>query len=298
MRSMTGYGEAAAQGAGCALRVRVRTVNARGLDVRLHLPSAWDTFAADMTRLVRAVVERGRVDVTAELDVGRAGSEAALREVERLERWTGPLDELRFRLNWSAPMTIDTLLRAEAVLGAGSQPRPEDDVYDLLLAALEEALEQLDRARRREGEQLRAFFREAHQALVSHGEAMDHLTARMEAALRERWVSRLEELRTLWGAGAPTEDRWLGELVMQLQRADVREEIHRYRVHVGALGELLVEGADGTRGVGRRIELLCQELQRECATLSAKATSTELSHRMVDVRLLVEQVREQAANVE
>lgn len=286
---MTGYGRAEVEGAGLRLRVEVRGVNHKGLDVQVSLPSSLLSHEPALRNAVRQRVPRGRVEFRAFLET--VGPEAVeVRYSEAAARALGAFaEDLRRRGLLDRGMTLTDLLGLPDAVQIRLSPAAEAEGGRILLEAAEAALDRFRDTRRAEGQRLEGQFREALASLTALRREAEALAPEQAAQAAERLSQRVAAL------GAAVEPgRMEQEVALAAQRADVTEELVRLGAHLSALEALL--GEEG-REQGRRLDHLLQEMQREVSTLLAKSDLLALTQRGLEMRLLIEQMREQAQNV-
>ncbi|MEM7219955.1 MAG: YicC/YloC family endoribonuclease [Pseudomonadota bacterium] len=264
----------------------LRTVNHRFLDVSIHLPEDARHLEFGAREAVRRSIRRGKLDATlkltsnrnkAQLEIDRPVLLQLLATVEQIRRDApefGALDPLEL-LRWPGVVIDDT--------------SASEETDGLLLAAFEAALEQLAGSRAREGEALR-------ETIASRLDEIDRLTTALELLASEvvpALEKRLRERVVRLSIEVPP-DRLAQEVVMAAGRADVAEELDRLRTHVVEARRAL----DAPGPHGRRLDFLTQELNREANTLASKAIAATSAARAVDLKLAIEQIREQVQNVE
>ncbi len=293
IRSMTGFGRAQVSTERVAVSVEVRSVNHRHLDVALKLPRALSMLEPGARRAIQAMVHRGRVDASVSvtplpgeptqrvsLDTPLAG--AYLDARRRLA------DELELPMASPLEWVLDQpgVLRLE-------EPDPLDEVaaWSLIEGALTRALGDLIERREAEGETLGAALRDLHEALMSE---VDRMTARAPAALARRQDRFRERLTTLLGSHSIDEARVLTEVAAYAERTDIEEELTRLSAHLGQLALRLKEGGP----VGRPLDFLIQELNREVNTIASKADDLDLSQSALGAKAILEKMREQVQNLE
>ena len=282
LASMTGF--AAAAGPGWSWEAR--SVNHRGLDLRLRLPPGWERLEPVARRAAQARFQRGAIALELRFE-----AEAAERRYRVDEAW---LDRLAALAAARGGADMAGLLGLRGVIepldpGEKEEERDEAAVLATLEEALEEALEGLAEARREEGLAL-ARALEAHLAemAASAGRARG-LAAAQPAALRDRLAAAVAAL----DARLP-EERLAQEVALLAAKADIREELDRLDAHLQAAAGLLASG----EAVGRKLDFLCQEIGREANTLSAKSADLELTRAALALKAALEAFREQARNVE
>ncbi|WP_202900471.1 YicC/YloC family endoribonuclease [Parvularcula oceani] len=288
IRSMTGFATAEGEAGSAGWRWTLRSVNGRGLDLKLRLPPG---FEALEPRLRKADLPLFRGNISAALKIERAEAESRLRvDEEALAVLADAVQRVRLAVECDLPRP-EGLLSLGGVLRAGPDTEgPDEALVDAAAQGFEEAVAALAAARAGEGAALGTV-------LAGHFDALAALTADAAAeaesatgAVRDRLRAQLSELM----AGDLPEERLAHEASLLAIKADTREEIDRLQAHIAAGRDLLrAEGA-----VGRKLEFLCQELAREANTLTTKAPTLALKRTGLDLKHRVDQLREQVLNVE
>lgn len=275
----------------------IRSVNAKGLDLRTRLPALADPWESRIRERVQARLVRG--SVTASLTIEQA-ERAKVPQVVVNEPFLREILALQERLEgqglvYPTAPSLDRLLAIRGVVEVVERVADATVMAALqapALADLDRAVDGLVEARGREGAKLKGV-------LETHLDEMAELTAQavaaaesQPAALRERMA---EQLKLLLEASPPvSEERMVQELALLATKADVREETDRLTAHVAACRELLVDGG----AIGRKLDFLCQELNREANTLCSKAIDLQLTGIGVELKTRIERFREQIQNVE
>lgn len=292
MRSMTGYGHAAAENPFYRVRVTLRSVNHRFLDVVLRLRDEQRPSEPALRELLGETLSRGRVEVG--VDVEPAGPEAARLEVDRplLAQLSRALEGLLDDELIERGLTAGDLIRHPQLLRVAEPERrwgPEDE--ELLLRVAGEALAEMVEARETEGEKLEAALAERLEALERSSAELRELApeARDEAAAALR--ARLEALLS---DADLDESRLAQEVAMLADRSDVAEELDRLDAHVAHFREVMANPGP----VGKRLDFLTQEIFRELNTLGSKCKNAPMTRVVLDAKVLSEQLREQVQNVE
>lgn len=297
---MTGFarvdGTAESGGAAWTWAWELRSVNAKGLDVRSRVPSGFEAVDQAVRRRAQDHVTRG--SLTANLSVSRQEGEAELQvNIAFLDRILALQADLEAEGRvYPSPPRLDALLAVRGMIDTAQTEEPTAEQR----AALDEAvLGGLDRAFRALVAERDAEGRRIASPLAAHVDRIESLvaaaTGRADAqpeALRQRIAAQLAEL--LAASPPVSEERLAQELALLATKADVREETDRLTAHVAACREML--GADGA--VGRRLDFLCQELNREANTLCSKSVDLELTRIGLELKSVIEQFREQVQNVE
>ncbi len=290
---MTGYGQARWEGDGWVVVAEVRSVNGKYFKLQSRLPHEFASFERDLEKRVRERVARGTVDLLVKVE--RTGARAA-RPLNReaLAAYARQLREVADACGLPIALTADAVAALPGVLDPEEVSEAEAKALQgPVLATLDAALDAIDRMRRAEGGHLR-------EALLSHGAAIEQLVDAIEAAQpaaldehRQRLVDRVNRLLENTGITVGEQDL-AREAAIYADRSNVAEEIARLRSHVKQLREALAQAEP----VGRRLEFLSQELQREASTLGAKASSAALAPKIVALHGEVDKIREQVLNIE
>lgn len=298
VRSMTGF--AAVQGVlgdGAAFTLSLKSVNHRFLDLQLRLPGGTEALEMAMRGLLKARVERGHVEVTLELGRAAAGGfeidEAALAEV------VGSVRRVAGRLGLTAEPDVAALLRLPGVLRSEVRGARElgAEAQAAVLEAMDAALRELTAARALEGETLAAELRGGMKRLREASDAVSRLRGGVREAQFARLRARLEELLA---GSAPDPARLMTEAALLAERGDVEEEAVRLRTHA----ERFVAILDAGGAVGKRLDFLLQEMNREANTTLAKTGSSagrdgmEITELGLVMKSEIERAREQVQNLE
>ena len=266
----------------------IRSVNSRYLEVDFRLPPGIREIEPELRGRLRDVLARGKVDATLRLTKSAV---AATPEINRhhLVALLGVLDDLRNAAPGMGQPDPLELLRWPGVVGPDGESA-DAGLKTEALAGFEHALDRLIEQRGIEGRKLDALLREKLSALEAMVADIRGLAASFAPMVRERLLGRLRELNALQFDSGRLEQ----EVALLAQKADVAEELDRLVVHAEACRDCL--GAGGPQG--RRLDFLMQELNRESNTLTAKAITSECAQRAVELKVVVDQMREQVQNVE
>ncbi len=287
--SMTGFARARGDQDDESWVWELKSVNARGLDIRVRLPSGHEDVETAVREAISKRFKRG--SFFASLNLQRPEGEVQFQVNRDL---LGQLLSVCRELG-DQPPRVEALLNVRGVLTPAEKTLDEDAEASrrrAYLSSFENVLEELDSARREEGGRLAAVLKARMseiEALVS--EAENDAAARPEA-VRERLSSQLAEL--LKNTQVLSEDRLAQELALVAVKNDIREEIDRLGAHIAQGRDLLAEQAP----VGRRLDFLCQELNREANTLCAKSNDVSLTRIGMALKAIIDQLREQVQNVE
>ncbi len=271
----------------------LKSVNGKNLDLRCRVPSGYEALEVAARATAQAHCTRGNLQLTLTVNRGQVPVKLQVNR-EILDQLLGLMRELEAEVR-AEPPRLDGLLAVRGVLETVEEEETKEQM-DVRTAAMEEdlvlALEALTAMRRAEGRRLKAMAN-GHLAEIERltAAAGETAAARPEA-LRARLKAQVEEL--LEAAPALPEERLAQEAAVLAAKADVREELDRLNAHVAAAHDLLAEG----KAIGRRLDFLCQELNREANTLCSKSQDVALTRIGLDLKATVDQLREQIQNIE
>jgi uncharacterized protein (TIGR00255 family) len=291
--SMTGFARAEGQMGVYGWSWELKSVNAKGLDMRVRLPPGLDALEGPVRERIAGKLKRG--NVTAGLTVARAaGSERVVVNEAALEAMLALPAKYAGRID-PAPPRLDALLAVRGIVEVVEAPDTEEERNQrsaAMLATLEQAIERLAAARRNEGGRL-AMLLQGHVAEVRR---LVDAAANTAGARPEKLRARLEEqLKALLESRPPLpEERLAQEAALLATRGDIREEIDRLRAHCEAAVETLAKPG----AVGRQLDFLAQEFNREANTLCSKSAEVELTRIGLELKTTIDQFREQIQNVE
>jgi uncharacterized protein (TIGR00255 family) len=288
---MTGFARAEGEADGISWAWELKSVNSRSLDLRLRLPPGFDALEPQLRAALAKSCRRG--NISANLSVTRLTPPAVRINREMLAQIVGLLNELAAQVQ-AAPPRLDGLIGLRGIVET-VEDEPETVIEARRAAVLDgwsAALDRLVASRGEEGARLFTVLSSQCLELTGLVEAAAGSAAAQPAAIRERLKGLLAELAGL--AATMPEERVAQELAMLVTRADVREELDRLRAHIAQAGELLRRGD----AVGRQLDFLCQELNREANTLCSKSASLELTRIGLALKAGIEQFREQVQNLE
>ncbi|WP_234730676.1 YicC/YloC family endoribonuclease [Acidocella facilis] len=291
--SMTGFSRAQGEQGAASFAWELRSVNGRGLDVKLRLPPGLEALEFPLREAVGKVLKRGNVSGT--LSLKRESANEVQPDMAALARIKALAIELADSIPGALPPRAELLLGLPGVMRSTAPEESEAQRASLVAAvqtAFADALAGLARARADEGAKLDEILR-ANLAEIEtlHAQALS-LAAQQPALHRARLSAQLAEL--LGNATGFPEERLAQEIALLATKSDVREELDRLTAHIASARALLAEGG----AVGRKLDFLMQEFNREANTLCSKSASTELTNLGLALKAAIEQLREQVQNVE
>lgn len=289
---MTGYGWGECSQDGFKVTVELSSVNRKQSEIAINLPRELEVLEAQMRDEVNRCIARGRVSVRVSLHAAGNRTPAALVNEPLARAYAQQLRKLGRALKLTGDLSLDVLMRAPGVLQAGSEAADAEDFWPSVRQALERALIMLVKMRRREGAHLQ-------KDLTGRIEAMRRAVARIQRQapqVQERYRRQL--LERIRAAGVPAthldEERVLKEVVLFADRSDISEELTRLQSHFQQFADCL----KSTEPVGRTLDFLAQEMNREINTIGSKANDSLISREVVTLKTELEKFREQSMNVE
>jgi uncharacterized protein (TIGR00255 family) len=289
--SMTGFARVEGEAAGISWVWEIKSVNGKSLDLRLRLPPGYDALEAALRGALGGRVRRG--NITANLTVNRVAPPTIRINREMLARVLALFAELTEEVE-AAPPRLDGLIGLRGIIET-IDDEPEEMVaarHAALVADWGAAIDRLAASRSEEGARLGAVLSGQLAELAELVAAASASAAAQPEALRVRLQQSLAVLGDL--APGLSQERVAQELALLVSRGDIREELDRLRAHIAQAAELMAKGA----GVGRELDFLCQELNREANTLCSKSADVELTRIGLSLKVAVEQFREQVQNLE
>ena len=291
IKSMTGYGSGKAELGGKTFTVEIKSVNSRYSDFSIKMPRVYTFLEDPVRKAASARINRGKVDIY--INVESSGDDDSVVKVnEALARdYLEGLRTLSSSLNISSNATAETFLRIPDVFTVDKADEDEALILKTVLDALSIALDGFDAMRIAEGEKLAGDLRE-HLGFILN--ATSEVEKRSPEIVTE-YRARIEErMRDILGSATYDEARLLTEVAIFADKVNVNEETVRLKSHVDQFKKMLDEGGS----VGRKIDFLIQEMNREINTIGSKSNDLDVARIVIDVKAEIEKLREQIQNVE
>jgi uncharacterized protein (TIGR00255 family) len=296
LKSMTGYAQARAVENGWSLRVSIRSVNHRFLDLHLRVPEGFEPVESGIRQIIRERVRRGHLDVTIHYEIEGPAAVGVNHEVAAA--YLKAANSLRAQFSLASEPDVAAILRLPGVIGPPAASLEEEmaKLEGVVSRCLAEALDKLDRMREGEANHLREEMSERLRKIA----ALASTIAVLAESARPAFARRLElRLKELLGEAQLDPARLAQEAALAAERSDVSEELARLGSHVQQYETLLSGGAD----VGKKLDFLLQEMQRETNTLLSKtpgneAEGLEITRGALEIKSEIEKLREQVQNIE
>ena len=285
--SMTGFAAAAAELPGISLAVELRSVNHRYLDVSLKLPDELRGIESTLREMLSGALRRGKVECRIAINRAPQATNGLAVDLPRIQQLAAAAAQVTQAVPGAVPLSVSEILRWPGVLAEPTVPPAE--LSERALTLVDQALAELAAARSREGAKLAAVLEACCTGIEAQVARVAPRVPAIHAAYSEKLAQRLRE------AGFdPNEDRLKQELALFATKVDVAEELARLAAHVAEVRRILRAGGSA----GKRLDFLAQELHREANTLGSKSVDAEVSQAALELKVLVEQMREQVQNIE
>jgi len=286
IKSMTGFAAVSGEVPGGRFALELKSVNHRYLEFQMRMPEDLRSHEPQMRELVAAALTRGKVDcrvtftpvATRESFAPNPEAMGVLAETQR---------QILAKFD-AKPLSVWEIMHAPGVMSA--EAMGTDAAKDALLALLKKAVEELNATRAREGEKLAALINERLDRIEVLVKEITPFIPGLVAAYQEKLTQKINDAM----AGAANDERVKQEVVLFASRIDVAEELNRLVAHISEVRRVLKTGG----AVGKRLDFLMQELNRESNTLGSKSVSTDTTNVSIELKVLIEQMREQIQNIE
>lgn len=291
IKSMTGYGGAKGEVRSIVVSAELKSVNNRHLDTSVRLPKSC-LFAEEIVRsAVKETISRGKVDVFISVDTSHADEVAIAVNEPLAAAYVKAAQELFDKFGVSNDLTATTLLRLPEVISTEREDADKDAVLEAITAVLGSAIAQFDEMRSREGAKLDGDIRQKLDAIE---EMVGRVEARSPETVKEYREKLLARMNEVLGEAGVEEARILQEAAIYADRVAVDEETVRLRSHIAQFRTML----EGGSPVGRKLDFLVQEMNREINTTGSKCSDGEIANTVIAMKAELEKIREQIQNIE
>ena len=291
IRSMTGFGRGQDTVNGLSLVVEIKSVNHRYYEYSSRLPRAYAFLDDKLKNYLQQHISRGKVDVYVQIASGDTSGSAVTVNTALAESYLAALRELATRYGVRDDISVTNLSRYPDVLTVCQAAVDEDTVWDAVRQVTDVALSRFVEMREKEGARLREDVLSRAQTILN---AVEKVEARSPQTVKEHMDKVTARMRELLDGAAVDEARLLTEAAIYADKIAVAEETVRLRSHIDQLRQLL----NGDEPVGKKLDFLIQEMNRETNTIGSKCNDIELTRIVVDVKAEIEKIREQIQNIE
>lgn len=294
LKSMTGFGRGVAENGRYTVEVEIKSVNHRFLDIQLRSPKQVNPYEQELRKIIKERLPRGRVDVFVTVkEVSDVGKEVAVHWdlVDQLVKSLQNEGQARYGVVDLEPKAIlEQIVTLPDFVEIRETQTDDESLAELLTEAVTQAAEQNAANRAQEGQGLTSVLVENREQIATALERLRAFVALYQAEFKERFEKKLQE----YLQQTVDQERLLTELAIQLERGDIQEEIDRLAIHLQNFDRLLTKDEP----VGRELDFLIQEFNREINTIGSKSSAIEIKELVVLMKTTVEKIREQVQNVE
>lgn len=294
LKSMTGFGRGVAENGHYTVEVEIKSVNHRFLDIQLRSPKQVNPYEQELRKIIKERLPRGRVDVFVTVkEVSDVGKEVAVHWdlVDQLVKSLQNEGQARYGVVDLEPKAIlEQIVTLPDFVEIRETQTDDESLAELLTEAVTQAAEQNAANRAQEGQGLTSVLVENREQIATALERLRAFVALYQAEFKERFEKKLQE----YLQETVDQERLLTELAIQLERGDIQEEIDRLAIHLQNFDRLLTKDEP----VGRELDFLIQEFNREINTIGSKSSAIEIKELVVLMKTTVEKIREQVQNVE
>lgn len=294
MKSMTGFGKGNGETADYQIEIEIKSVNQRFMDLQLRMPKQLNDLEALIRQEVKKVLQRGRVELYLTLNEKNAAHKEVIVQWDLLVPFLKQVEEeAAQRLDikeLSKKNLLEKLIVHEAFLDIREKQKEDTQLEQGVLDALSQALTAIDQSREIEGQGIYQVLKENQQQLLGKIMELQTFIAVYEADHRQRFEKKLTE----YLGEQVDQERLLTEMAILLERGDIHEELDRMMIHLDSMTTLL----EAKSPIGRELDFLIQEMNREVNTIGSKSSPIEIKNSVVQMKTIIEKIREQVQNIE
>lgn len=288
--SMTGYGKGSSDFGNWLIDADVKSVNSRYLEVYLKLPSSLLSKEYELRDLIKTKVKRGKLSVNIQMKRNGVNDDAVLFDEVKLKNYLALIKQVKKTARLSDKIKLEHLLMSRELFLTGAVELSENE-FDTVKKTLSTALNNLLEMKSKEGTELSKDLRKR---LKSIEKKLDLIEKETGESVNENFVKYKEKVRSLLEDSSNFNDRLELELAILAERSDITEECVRLRSHI----KMFLNSLNKEDDPGRKLNFLCQEMNREANTISSKTLSTSITHSSVHIKEEIERMREQIQNIE
>ncbi len=293
MKSMTGFGKALCESENYQIEIEMKSVNHRFLDIQLRTPRQLNAYEQLMRQTIKETLQRGRVEVYVTLKEKGDSNKQVVLHWELIQELITTMQteaKARFGSEISTAAILERLTDNDAFIEIQEKQTADDSLETAVLEAIRQAAAANDLSRQKEGAGILAVLEENRIALRQKITDLTAFVDVYEADYRERFEKKLND----WLGSTVDQERLLTEMAILLERGDIHEELDRMGIHLASMAELV----QSENPVGRELDFLIQEMNREVNTIGSKSSPIEIKNAVVQMKTIIEKIREQVQNVE
>ena len=291
IKSMTGFGRCEMTEGNCKFTVELKSVNHRYLDVAVKMPKKFNFFESSIRNVLKEYIQRGKVDVFISYEDFSEKTATVKYNKELAAEYLSYLNQMAEEFGLENDIRVSTLSRYPEVLSMEETDVDEEQLWKLLEKTLRGAAQQFVESRVKEGENLRADLIAKLDGMLSH---VDYIVERSPEIIEEYKQKIYDKVRDLMSDAQAEENRVLMEVTIFADKICVDEEMVRLRSHIETTRQTLLDGGS----IGRKLDFIAQEMNREANTTLSKSNNLDISNRAIELKTEIEKVREQIQNIE
>ncbi len=289
--SMTGYGKGEHNDGKRCITAEIKSINNRYCDINIKTPRHLRFFEDNVRKILKNSLQRGRIDVYINIDYISESDTVIMPNLSLAKQYKDAIDKIKLELGMNGNPSIDTIIKFQDVLVAKEDDQDEDELRVCLENAVNEAVKSLLSMRATEGTELKA---DINQSMVKILDLIEDIS-KNSGTIVEDYKNKFEiKIKDLLGSYELDENRLYNEIVIYADRSDINEEIVRFKSHMTQLAETLDNGGP----IGRKLDFIIQEANREINTIGSKIGNLDIVQRVIEIKNLLEKIREQTQNIE
>lgn len=291
MKSMTGFGSSSLELEDCSIDIEIKSVNNRYLDFNFSMPSYLNFMLEDMKSLIKNKLKRGRVDVYIKIKKYQLSVDSVDINYELAQKIKEKLDSLNQKLDMASDINVRDLVKYDDVMSFTYKDLDNEFLHDNILKVLDEAVNKIYSMRSVEGDNLREDLSTNLSKIEEQISKISSLTENSVKEYRENLFNKISELLD---EEKIDKDRMYLEVALMADKADINEELKRFDSHIVQFKSAM----DMKDCIGRKLDFIIQEMNREINTISSKSNDESISVCVIEVKSLIEKLREQVQNIE
>lgn len=291
MKSMTGFGSSSLELEDCSIDIEIKSVNNRYLDFNFSMPNYLNFMLEDMKSLIKSKLKRGRIDVFIKIKKYQLSVDSVDINYELAEKIKQKLDSLNEKLDMKSDINVRDLVQYEDVMSFTYKDLDNEFLHDNILKVLDEAVNKIYSMRSIEGDNLEKDLSENLSKIETEITKIASLTENSVKEYRENLFKKISELLD---EEKIDKDRMYLEVALMADKSDINEELKRFDSHIVQFKSTM----DIKHSIGRKLDFIIQEMNREINTISSKSNDESISVCVIEVKSLIEKLREQVQNIE
>lgn len=289
--SMTGYGKGEHNDGKRSITAEIKTINNRYCDINIKTPRHLRFFEDNIRKILKNSIQRGRIDVYINIDYISESDTLIVPNLPLAKQYMDAIDAIKSELGLNTAPSLDTIIKFQDVLIAKEDDQDEDELKSCLENAMEKAVQNLLNMREAEGFQLKADIESSKDRILDLMEVISTNSHTLVDDYKIKFENRIKELL---GSHELDENRLYNEIVIYADKSDINEEIVRFKSHMAQLSDALNKGGQ----IGRKLDFIIQEANREINTIGSKIGNLDIIQIVIEIKNLLEKIREQIQNIE